>query len=1072
MKIRNLVIERMPGFKRDGPKIKGLSEGLNVICGPNGSGKTTVCRAVRGLLWPETLKDFLPAEIRSDWTGGYYLETRGTKRTCQRDGAPAALPDLPSSHVADCYTITMESLFDGSKTDAELTDRVIRQMAGGYDLGAVRNSPFFSLGARHGNNEKKDLKDARNELQQRQKLQQALLLEEEDLGALREEKEEAAAAGERAGLLENAAQLVETRGSLEKARKTAEKRLKAAEDDLSECNLPDPGPTSLALSENDERLDLVREFEHKLADLRKDGAADENRLEDAASRLEEIGSPEALEGLSPEGLDRIDELFRRDMEAQQKREGIQGRLDALGDKSETRGLEELSEGLGLLREWLRLPRLPETFSGRGRALAWAGVLLTAALSVVLALVLSPLTLLLLIPALLGGAALFRRAPSHGDRAVFQKRFERTGLSKVERWTAEGVQSALSELEKEMADARLEEAKGEQRRKHSAEVAKADLLLEEFNDQWSALRAELGVGFERTSLSLVDFAERFSAFQKALEARNGRRDQIAALEETYREELGKIASFLAGFGYEPPKDASEAAARLKDLKERAGCASQAEKDIARAREDIDGAAESIRELNERQAGLFEKAGLSDGAGGVAGFAGLTAEKINGLAAAEKEKAERFGPIIERITEIEGNIKRATEGNEVEDALFEYEKAAEALRQKRDEELFAAAGRLLLDELEEEYERESRPEVLKRAGDLFSAITLGKYTLGALGVGPDSGDHNKGWAFRAVDNETKEGLGLHQLSRGTVMQLLLAVRVAFASHEEKGEKLPLLLDEVLSTSDPHRFRAIATSLINIVRDEDRQVLYFTCQPGDAKAWKQIAEEMGRDDIGYFFLGAAGKKASILDTSAAIPKAVDPPGDRNMREYRESLGAPDFDPARPIGELHPVHFLDTPKQVYDLLSRGIRSLGQAQALFDKGELGPDFSPKAALYKAVSEAWRVGRGRPVSREVLRDAGVTETFIDRITLLAEDLKFDAKALVQALEARKDERVSGFRRHVIEEIREYLEGEGFLDPSEPLTGDEARKKVLVEVDDLIRRGVLSAKDFKTLLSRFWPGGIS
>ena len=41
-----LELERLPGLERGGFTLDGLSPGVNVIHGPNGSGKTTTARAI------------------------------------------------------------------------------------------------------------------------------------------------------------------------------------------------------------------------------------------------------------------------------------------------------------------------------------------------------------------------------------------------------------------------------------------------------------------------------------------------------------------------------------------------------------------------------------------------------------------------------------------------------------------------------------------------------------------------------------------------------------------------------------------------------------------------------------------------------------------------------------------------------------------------------------------------------------------------------------------------------------------------------------------------------------------
>ena len=52
MKLRRLSLERLPGIDRPFA-LEDLGDGLNVIVGPNGIGKSRLCAAVRALLWRE-----------------------------------------------------------------------------------------------------------------------------------------------------------------------------------------------------------------------------------------------------------------------------------------------------------------------------------------------------------------------------------------------------------------------------------------------------------------------------------------------------------------------------------------------------------------------------------------------------------------------------------------------------------------------------------------------------------------------------------------------------------------------------------------------------------------------------------------------------------------------------------------------------------------------------------------------------------------------------------------------------------------------------------------------------------
>jgi len=198
-------------------------------------------------------------------------------------------------------------------------------------------------------------------------------------------------------------------------------------------------------------------------------------------------------------------------------------------------------------------------------------------------------------------------------------------------------------------------------------------------------------------------------------------------------------------------------------------------------------------------------------------------------------------------------------------------------------------------------------------------------------------------------------------------------------------------------------------------------------------------------------------------------------SLEQYLEALGTRPLDPRRGASQAHVAHFVEDAEQLYRLLRMGVSSYGQLEGLVRPG--GPvDFiapeavrrmRAKACVLDAFAEAWSVGRGRRVTREALVAAGVSRTFIDRVTDLARELGGDARRLVEALEERRDPRARGFRRAALEELREKLEDGGYLDTRELLKLEEVQARVLDAAREFVEAGSITADSVRELVARYW-----
>jgi uncharacterized protein YhaN len=192
----------------------------------------------------------------------------------------------------------------------------------------------------------------------------------------------------------------------------------------------------------------------------------------------------------------------------------------------------------------------------------------------------------------------------------------------------------------------------------------------------------------------------------------------------------------------------------------------------------------------------------------------------------------------------------------------------LRSELGEWWVLSLARALVAATLESYERDRQPAVVRRAAELFSEVTSGRYVRL---VPRTSGPGGRARSMDAVEANGR-ALDIGFLSRGTVEQLYLCLRIALAEEfAEQSVALPFLMDDVLVNLDPERAQAMAGVVARI--SARHQVLFFTCHP-------HVVEMLARHASGARLVELASR------SSQGSPLLAAPREPREPREPRQPL------------------------------------------------------------------------------------------------------------------------------------------------------------------------------------------
>lgn len=1157
LNVESLHVRKMYGLQHNGLRVDDLSPGINVIHGPNASGKSTLAQALQGTCWPELVRG-----ARAEIVGHFQYDGSQWRASIdaghvlyQRDGVEEARPSLAPAEQHDRYLLALHDLLDA--TNERFAKAILEAAAGGYSVETAREQLGFVSTNPRFNDPSKRAKEAFEALREAQQREEDVWAYRRKIEILEDELEAARSAKRKIDALEQAKVVVAKRRDLHEAEQAVEgfsdavgqldgkeeDRLKQYRTDREEAEAT-IDEAQKAIDEANASLETNRIPEEGLSDGFIAGCSSKvdalEKAEMQVERIEEkrVGAVEKRQeewsqidgALDDDKVDAIDLDAVGDVAAWAKEtETMRARQKAISELKRVledgeRALEgegavkepgDIKEGIRLLRRWLGAAAHDGDgrTSGTTRTLILVGIVLTVAASVASGIYISPLGwALLLVAALLIGAYVVasRNNVAEGDRPVYQKDFERLDLPSPRQWTVKGIQSHISQLEEQYDSARMRSMKRSVWKQHSAKQSQIDEDVAQLEKEREAIAGAIGIApqFDDNPLeeaSIYYLVQSIRRWQDAANEVKGYEQELEAARQHRDERLAAINEELKPFGYDPAQGSSEARGLVEALRDEHTAYTEAKQERRHAQNNLEEAEKRKAAADGDIKVLFESLGLDkDDEAGLSRLLeqretyseavedmrttrvelrtererlndhpayeeGMEERESEGLDAEIERltrKASDIDDLQEEITRKQERIDQAMDQHDVEEAQARHDRAVKELEEEHTADARAVAGWCLANYVHEKTRDQELPEVFHTARELFLKITQGRYRLEF---------NHKDASFAAYDTRKERGMPLEELSSGTRVQLLLAVRVAFVKVQEQGVTLPLILDETLANSDDEKAEAIIKA-VQEISAEGRQVFYFTAQDDEVTKWRALENGGG---VEHRFIPVDGSTADAPRTDEEVTAPSRPsqddlpePQGHTHATYGDALSVPLWTPREPLGALHLWYVVDDVAALYQVLKTGIRSWGPFHELVETSsvdylDLEHRHMAKARAcanaVRAWKEAWLTGRGRRVDRAALEAAdAVSETFIDRVAALSEKEDGEAEAIIKGLR-RGD--VKRFQENKADELEIYFEQHGYIDPTPTLSEEEIRSRILAASSDALSNGVVTSDELWAVLER-------
>ncbi len=717
------------------------------------------------------------------------------------------------------------------------------------------------------------------------------------------------------------------------------------------------------------------------------------------------------------------------------------------DLQEKEKLEALKTTLLLCIETLgNVNSMPKTKPHSGKilllgtiALSFFGSLLSIAISPVFGL-LGTLAVALF------GLLFLRHKPNEEYQSLqallasYQARLEKQlGSFTLDSFDIAGIAGLLRNVLARMAELERMEGENERRRKAKQTYEQAKAAYEVWLDEWEEASRTLnlteepnlqGSQFFHLSPLLKDWVHAVSAHDQAVANEQQARGRLQAaasdLAQLCRLQETEVVDITAGAQQliQTIQSASKLHDRLKSQKELLAQEEQRQGRSAwdlqqlferlrltvgdlQSLENLQSQYEKYREL-EDQKRVYEQSLNAYQPDIVEFAASTTLHEVSGMLADTQAELVHLEDLREEYGRKRERYDSLCSDTKLEEALLRYEQAKEALEAQRREEVHQRMVYTLCEEVKQESESKHVPQVVRHASSWLLRITANRFSL-AMGKG----------TFTALDTALGRSFSLTELSSGTRVQLLFAVRMAFLEMLESGGEyhFPVFFDELMANSDDQRSLAIAEAIVEI--SKDRQVFYCTAQLDEVTKLKDVAkgelQVIGLEDEKRSY---RIQQSPFSAVKVEVMPLIEPLAD--YQEYGRALGISAPLLHDPIGSLSSWYLCSDSQELHHLLERGFSLAGQA------ARVGEPYQDRFSLMAQAQALARTGRPKvltvyDVSDEALK-LNRSAAYYESLQVFLQEERRTGNDVLAAIDARV---VKGFRDAARDALAAYLFEKGF-----------------------------------------------
>lgn len=641
--LKDLSIHKMPGFPRGLKAWNDLSAKVNIIVGPNASGKSSTARMIQQVIWQNNSKGIeVEASVSLD-EDSWEIKLDSGRTLVQRNGSEDQINGLPTAEGKHRYLLALHNLVEGKETD--LAKEIAKQSIGGFDLEAVKeNLSYSSRFSNKGIAQYKDYEEANRKFLEVRNQQKSLKDASDNLINLRLEKDKAEQAArlnvyynitidylerksehnqlseqihafpksmeklsgnEYESIQEHESQIETCANTIEEAKA----EIHNSEEELKKLSIPEAGINDKAISEIKERLEQLGTIERNIQDLNRKIPGFQSQESNALKGLDNSVDPMEWKGLNIEDVGGLDKMLQEAHQVLGEREFLFSEIKILkvaaGDYQENnQDSGVLTQGIKTLGEWIKEPVYTSGVP------LWLVVLISllgaiAAIATYFIGWLGLLGLVLILAFLI--YAYFSQGKSENSLSVRENDLTKSGLNAPTSWNPESVANRLDELIESLRETK-EAEQITQRLNHCKDsLDKLQPRLEKLNAKRKEWIDKLQVAPSFPENNSKDFSSLYwyllqvNKWQEAHIQKEVLEAENTALKSQYKDELSKVNTWLRTFNFDEVKDVIEGKSSFTELEIQESTRKKQMQIIERQNEEI----EYQKKLKQRSEGTLTK-----------------------------------------------------------------------------------------------------------------------------------------------------------------------------------------------------------------------------------------------------------------------------------------------------------------------------------------------------------------------------------------------------------------------------------------------------------------------------------